>query len=339
MDVLSDVLLAVRLNGAVFFDIDARIPFATESPTSEEIADRISADYDHVIAFHVITEGSCWAASVEDPDAAVLVSAGEMVIYPAGDANILASEPGVRARPDASRYYHPVHQTLPFPIEVGESGAERCRFACGYLACDVRPFNPLLESLPRLLRAPVSARSWTWMTGLLDAAIEASQSRDAGQEAMLAKLSELMFLEALRAHIESLPPDARSWVAGLRDPQVGQALRLIHGRFAEPWTLERLAREVDMSRSSFAERFTNYVGMPPMTYLAQWRLQAAARLLQSGSVSVAQAAARVGYQSESAFNRAFKRQVGMAPGTWRRGSRSGQAGAGSTQNSLPDGSA
>lgn len=319
MDVLSDVLLAVRLNGALFFDIDAHSPFATESPSTEEIGARISADYERVIAFHVITEGSCWAAPVARPDSAVQVRAGEMVIYPSGEANILASAPGMRARPDASLYYHPVHQTLPFPIEVnGDSRAERCRFACGFLACDLRPFNPLLESLPRFMRAPVSARSWRWMAGLLDAAVEASSNRDAGQEAMLAKLSELMFVEALRAHIEGLPPETRNWVAGLRDPEVGSALRLMHGRFAEHWTLEQLAREVQMSRSSFADRFTAYVGIPPMTYLAHWRLQLAARLLQSGSSSVAQAARAVGYQSESAFNRAFKRQVGEAPGAWRR---------------------
>jgi AraC-like DNA-binding protein len=127
-----------------------------------------------------------------------------------------------------------------------------------------------------------------------------------------------MFVEALRAHIDGLPPEARSWVAGLRDPEIGAALRLVHGRFGEAWTLERLAREVGMSRSSFADRFTAYVGLPPMTYLAQWRLQVAARMLQNGTMSVAQVAAAVGYQSESAFNRAFKRQVGRTPGAWRR---------------------
>jgi AraC-like DNA-binding protein len=319
MDVLSDVLLAVRLNGAVFFDIDARSPFATESPAAEVIAAKISGDCDHIIAFHVVTEGSCWSTPVDEQGSPVLVSAGEMVIYPAGEANILASAPGMRAQPDSSRYYHPVHKTLPFPIEVNVDGTgDRCRFACGFLACDSRPFNPLLEALPRMVHSPVSERSWRWMTGLLDAAIEASDSQDAGREAMLAKLSELMFVEALRAHIDRLPPESRTWVAGLRDPEVGTALRLIHGRFAESWTLERLAREVGMSRSSFADRFTAYVGVPPMTYLSHWRLQVAARMLQGGTVTVAQAASRVGYQSESAFNRAFKRQVGRSPGSWRR---------------------
>ncbi len=319
MDVLSDVLLAVRLTGAVFFDVDARSPFATQTPAADVISDRVSADADHVLGFHVVTEGSCWAEAVDRPESPVLMRAGEMVIFPAGDANIMASSPGMRGHPDWSRYYHPVDQALPFTIDLNRAAdAERCRFVCGFLACDSRPFNPLLESLPRMVHAPVSAESWRWMSGLLDAAVRASSTRDAGQEAMLAKLSELMFVEALRAHIEGLPPETRNWVAGLRDPEVGSALRLMHGRFAEPWTLEQLAREVRMSRSSFADRFTAYVGIPPMTYLAHWRLQLAARLLQSGSTSVAQAAHAVGYQSESAFNRAFKRQVGEAPGAWRR---------------------
>jgi AraC-like DNA-binding protein len=319
VDVLSDVLLAVRLTGAVFYDIEARAPFVAQSPPTDVIAAKVAADAEHLIGFHVLTSGSCWVEAVDEPEPAVLMQAGEMVIFPSGDANILASAPGMRGQPDLPRYYRPVDQALPFVIDInGDSNAEGCRIVCGYLACDKRPYNPLLESLPRMVHAPVSARSWAWMTGLLDAAVAASDDRDAGQEAMLAKLSELMFVEALRAHIDGLPPEARSWVAGLRDPEIGTALRLIHGRFAEPWTLESLAREVGMSRSSFADRFTAYVGLPPMTYLAQWRLQVAARLLQNGTMSVARVAATVGYQSESAFNRAFKRHVGRPPGSWRR---------------------
>ncbi|ACQ78338.1 transcriptional regulator, AraC family [Beutenbergia cavernae DSM 12333] len=318
MDVLSDVLLAVRLTGAVYFDIEARSPFVAESPPTDKIAAKVAVDADHLIAFHVLTSGSCWVEAVDEPEPAVLLRAGEMVIFSSGEANILASAPGMRGQPDASRYYRPVNEALPFVIDItGDAAADRCRIVCGYLACDKGPFNPLLDSLPRMVHAPVSERSWGWMTSLLDAAIVASDERDAGQEAMLAKLSELMFVEALKTHIEGLPADTRNWVAGLRDREIGSALRLMHGRFAEPWTLEHLARDVGMSRSSLAERFTAYVGVPPMTYLARWRLQLAARLLQSGS-GVAQAASAVGYQSESAFNRAFKRQVGEAPGVWRR---------------------
>lgn len=319
MDVLSDVLLAVRLTGAVYFDIDARSPFVLESPPTDVIAAKIAADAEHLIAFHVLTLGSCWVETVDEPGPPQLLRAGEMVIVSSGEAHLLASAQGLCGQPDLSQYYRPLTEALPFVIDIkGDTNADRCRIVCGYFACDRHPFNPLLESLPRMVHAPVSSRSWGWMSRLLDAALEASDGQKAGQEAMLAKLSELMFVEALRAHIDGLSPDARNWAAGIRDPDVGSALRLIHGRFAEPWTLEGLAHEVAMSRSSFADRFTAYVGVPPMTYLARWRFQLAARLLQNGSLSVAQAANAVGYQSESAFNRAFKRSVGEAPGAWRR---------------------
>ena len=319
MDVLSDVLLAVRLTGAVFFDVDARAPFATESPGAEVIGEQVMGAAEHVIGFHVVTEGTCWAEAVDVPGPAMHLRAGDMVIFPAGDANIMASAPGMRGAPDAAQYYRPVDRLLPFALTAGrDADAERCRFVCGFLGCDTAPFNPLLAALPRIVRAPVSEASWRWVAHLLDAAVAASGHAGAGREAMLAKLAELMFVEALRGHLDRLPADARNWVAGLRDPQVGAALQLLHGRPAEPWTLDRLAREVAMSRSSFAERFTAYVGVPPMQYLARWRLQLAARMLTTGSVSVAQAASTVGYQSEAAFNRAFKREVGEAPGAWRR---------------------
>jgi AraC-like DNA-binding protein len=224
----------------------------------------------------------------------------------------------VRGHPDPALYDRPVDSALPFTITMhSDADAEECHFVCGFLGCDIRPFNPLLEALPVVVRAPVSPASWRWMAGLLDAAVQATGHGGAGREAMLAKLAELMFVEALRAHLESLPPDARGWVAGLRDPQVGRALQVIHGHPYEVWNLDALARAVSMSRSSFAERFAAYVGMPPMQYLTRWRLQLASRLLEDGH-TVTRAAAAVGYQSESAFTRAFKRHVGQAPGAWRR---------------------
>ncbi len=318
MDVLSDVLLAVRLSGAVFFDIAAREPFVMESPPPQAIARQVKADSEHLIAFHVVAEGSCWAFPADERQSAVRVSGGEIVIYPAGDANVLSSAPGMRARADPSRYYHPPDRVLPFPIVLNpDSQGQRCRLVCGFFGCDTRPFNPLLGSLPQVVHVPVSGQSWRWMIELLDTAVQTRGSADAGQEAMLTKLSELMFLEALRAHIAALPPDSRNWVSGLRDPQVGAALRLIHGRYAEPWTLDRLARETAMSRSSFAERFSAFVGIAPMTYLASWRIQVAARLLRTTSMGIAQIAAQVGYQSESALSRAFKQHVGSAPSVWR----------------------
>ena len=318
MDVMSDVLLAVRLTGAVFFDVAAPSPFVTESPSSAVIGPRVMADADHVIGFHVVTRGSCWAEAVDRSDPPLRLRAGEMVIYPAGDANTMTSAPGLRGHPDPALYDRPADSALPFTITMhSDASAEECHFVCGFLGCDIRPFNPLLEALPDVVRAPVSPASWQWMAGLLDAAVQATGHRGAGREAMLAKLAELMFVEALRAHLESLPPDARGWVAGLRDPQVGRALQVIHGHPCEVWNLGALARAVSMSRSLFAERFAAYVGMPPMQYLTRWRLQLASRLLEDGH-TVTRAAAAVGYQSESAFTRAFKRHVGQAPGAWRR---------------------
>lgn len=321
MDVLSDVLLSVRLTGAVFFAVDARSPFVTESPSTEAIGDHLVAGAEQVIAFHVVTEGVCWAETIDHAGPPVALGAGDMVAFPGGDANVIESAPGMRGRPDPGLYVRPPDRTLPFTLSMSrESTAARTRFVCGFLGCDTRPFNPLLDSLPRIVHSPVSDASREWVASLLDAAVQTSSDVGAaGREAMLAKLAELMFVEALRNHLARLPDDERGWLAGVRDPQVGAALRLMHGRPAAPWTLEHLARDVGMSRSAFAERFTTYVGIAPMQYLARWRLQVASRMLQSGSLSVAQVASAVGYQSESAFNRAFKREVGEAPGVWRRG--------------------
>ena len=325
MDVLSDVLLAVRLTGAVFFDIEARSPFAAESPPVQTIGQRVMAGAGHVITFHSVMEGSCWAEPLGLPDPPFHVRAGEIIVYPMGDPNVLASAPGMRGTPDPALYYRPADRLLPFPLKMNpDSDADKCRFVCGFFGCDARPFNPLLNALPRIVHAPLSAPSRGLLESLISVAVKESETDGAGREAMLAKLAELMFVEVMRNHIDSLPKDARGWFAGLRDPQIGAALRLIHGRPSEPWTLDSLAREIGLSRSSFAERFTAYMAMPAMQYLARWRLQIAARLLEAPSISIAQAAAEVGYQSEAAFNRAFKRYAGLAPGAWRR-ERMGQA--------------
>ncbi|MGD9694407.1 MAG: AraC family transcriptional regulator [Thermoleophilia bacterium] len=323
MDVLSDVLLAVRLSGALFYDVQARAPFVASSPSTEAVGRRLMVDAEHVIAFHVVTAGGCWVERIGEGGEPERVRAGDMVMFPGGDANYMASAPGMRGEPMWERYFRPIDEPLPMTISVNERGpGERCRFVCGYLACDTRPFNPLLASLPPMIRAPVSPQSWGWVTTLLDTAVEASAARGAGREATLAKLAELMFLEALRQHIEALPAEARGWVAGLRDRRVGDALRVIHARPAERWTIDRLAREIGMSRSSLADRFADFTGMPPMTYLTRWRLQLAARMLERG-VMVTEAAAAVGYQSDAAFTRAFTRHVGTSPGAWRAGREGG----------------
>lgn len=257
-----------------------------------------------------------------------------MVVFPGGDANVIASAPGMRGRPDPHLYVRQPDRRLPFTLSTSQdSAAPTTRFVCGFLGCDSRPFNPLLQSLPRIVHASVSDESRQWVADLLEAAVHPGQG--AGREAMLAKLAELMFVEALRNHLVDLPEDERGWLAALRDPQVGAALRLLHGRPADPWTLDRLAAQVNVSRSSLAQRFTHFVGVPPMHYLARWRIQLAARTLEAGSATVAQVAGAVGYQSEAAFTRAFKREVGVAPGAWRRGAAALRPGE-PTQTPGPD---
>lgn len=319
MDVLSDVLRAVRLSGAVYFDINASSPWTGESPASSEIAAAVMPEAEHVISFHAIVSGSCWTALSDGSGPPVRLRDGDVVVFPGGAANVMTSTPGARGKPDMAMYYRPIDRQLPFTLAQDGGGEERTRFVCGYLGCDARPFNPLLATLPPLLVVSRPPDESNWIIDILRLALSEGSSRRAGGETVLAKLSELMFVEVLRRYLAAQPDDSRGWLSGLRDAHVGEALRLLHSRPAEDWTLERLAHAVGLSRTILVSRFTHYVEMPPMQYLARWRLQLAARLLERPRVSIAQAAAEVGYESEAAFNRAFKKFVGMPPGTWRKG--------------------
>jgi len=231
----------------------------------------------------------------------------------------------MRAEPDMSMFARPSTQ-LPLVYELGGGGQERARLVCGFLGCDERPYNPLLTALPTVIHLAASGSQATtgWLGTLLNIAVKESGSARAGGENVLARLSELLFVEAIRRYLESLPPAQTGWLAGLRDPVVGQALAALHGQPTDAWTVERLARLVGLSRSVFAERFTEMVGQPPMQYLALWRMQLASRLLVEGG-QVAAVAGAVGYESEAAFSRAFKKLVGQAPATWRRSAAPGGA--------------
>ncbi|MGQ4659526.1 cupin domain-containing protein [Lysobacter sp. F6437] len=317
MDVLSDVLRAVRLTGAVFFDIHAHAPWVAESPAVASICASVMPDFEHVICFHILMEGSCWAQLADESLPAIRLEVGDAVIFAGGDGHYMGTERGKRSVPNMEIYYRPVDTALPFVFnEFGGHGVET-RFVCGYLGCDSRPFNPILGALPRVLHVRGGGGGGHLTHELIQVALEETRAPRAGGETILSKLSELMFLHAVRQHIDGLPEASTGWLAGLRDRHVGAALRLMHGRPAQAWTLDTLAREVGLSRSAFAERFSRIMGTPAMHYLGQWRLQLAANALGRG-LSIAQAASEVGYESEAAFNRAFKRQVGMPPGAWRR---------------------
>jgi len=188
---------------------------------------------------------------------------------------------------------------------------------CGFLGCDLQPFNPLIASLPRLLHLRATDDDG-WIAQFTRQAVAESSARRAGGEAMLARMSEMMFVDAVRRYTDQLPTQSAGWLAGLRDRFVGRTLALMHERPAQDWTIDELGRRVGLSRSSLHERFVQLIGITPMQYLAQWRMQAAARLLLDTRASVAAIALDVGYESEAAFARAFKRLVGKPPATWRR---------------------
>jgi AraC-like DNA-binding protein len=319
MDVLSDVLNAVRLTGAIFFERHLHAPWVGESPHSTAIASMVMPDAEHVISFHAILSGSCWAALASSSDSTTRFSAGDIVIYPKGDANVLSSAPGMRGVPDLQQYCRPKDRPLPIVTYLNNDSREYCHLVCGYFGCDARPFNPLLEALPPMLHSQMSAPGQSWLSNMLRLAAEEAERSSAGSESLLAKLAELMFVEVVRKHITQLPDDSKGWLSGLKNRQIGHALRLIHAEPARPWTVAALAREVGLSRSVFADRFAYYVGVSPMHYLGRWRMQLAVRRLKVPGVSVAQAGVEVGYESEAAFNRAFKKYVGAPPGSWRRG--------------------
>lgn len=324
-DTLSDVLRAVRLTGAVFFDVQAGAPWVAEAPPARDVAPFIMPGSEHVIEYHLVLSGSCHGGLVGEP--ALALAAGDLIIFPQGDSHVLSSAPGMRAAPDLAAYRHPAGTRLPIAIEQGEGG-DRVSIVCGFFGCDARPFNPLLATLPRtlLVRREQLARGAASLPALIRLAVAESKERRSGSECVLARLSELLFVEAIRLHVEALPSDHHGWLAGLRDEHVGRVLAALHGEPQRNWSIDDLAREVGLSRSLLMERFVRFVGMPPMQYLAQWRMQLAAERLRSTRESLAEIAERVGYGSESAFSRAFKRLVGMAPSTFRQSGREGAAG-------------
>ena len=320
-DVLSDLLRTVRLTGATFFDVAATEPWVVEQPPAQVILPKILPGAERLISYHVVTEGRCYANLIGGEP--IALEAGEVIVITHGDPHVMSSSPGMRAEPAAPEAIAAAAAgPLPFFVRYGAQGPPSARLICGFLACDARPFNPLLETLPPVMKARDSRDSSAgWLGQFVRCALAESVDRRAGGESVLAKLSELMFIEVVRRHLEAMPPERAGWLAALRDPFVGKALSLMHGKPADRWTIEELARRVGLSRSVLAERFADIVGMPPMQYLAKWRMQVASAMLSGGSADIASIAEGAGYESEAAFSRAFKKMVGVPPSVWRRRAR------------------
>jgi AraC-like DNA-binding protein len=320
MDALSDVLRAVRLSGAVYLNGEFSAPWCVEGQADAALCTAFLPSSKRVVSYHLITEGSCWARLADDESSALRLSAGEILVIPLGESHIMGSTLDLPRTPSAPMLAEQLDSTPGEVMSVSYGGGgAKTRIVCGFLACDEVLSNPLLASLPRIFKVDVRNGSGSaWLeSSLRFAAVEAAVSR-AGSATVLAKLSELLFVEAVRRCIDTLPEDEKNWLAGLRDRFVGRALSMLHAQPAHAWTVDELARKVGLSRSALAQRFSAFLGQPPMQYLARWRLQMAAQQLRDGEKSLADVAEHVGYDSEAAFNRAFKREFGMPPASWRR---------------------
>jgi AraC-like DNA-binding protein len=321
MDALSEVLSAVRLTGAVFLDMELRAQWSYLTAPARKIADVLMPDADHVIPYHLVTEGTCYARLLDEGP--VELRAGDLILFPAGDRHVLAtaSAAALRLKPTDI-----TGESLDKLLKRGDitqlkkgRGGETTRIACGFLACDRRLAEPILLSLPRLLKVSLrDGGTAAWVQSSIRYSVAESMSSRPGSAVVLARLSEVLFAEAIRHYMDELPPGKSGWLAGLRDRYVGRALAFLHERPAYPWTVDELGKKVGLSRSALGQRFNALIGAPPMQYLTRWRTSLAATQLRESNASIMRVATDVGYESEAAFNRAFKREFGLPPATWRK---------------------
>jgi len=325
MDALSEMLRVIRLDSAIYFNAEFCEPWCLSSPEARALAPMLVRGAAHVIIYHLLSEGRAYVELLDGER--VELSAGDIVTFPHGHAHVIGSGARVEAI-DAGRTLPDVLARGLEPLHVGGPGASS-KFICGYLACDPLLSQAFLGGLPPLIRVSIrDDPSGQWLENSLKFSVTEAANRQAGAGAMLTKLAEVAFAETLRRYIRGLPDGQTGWLAGARDAEVGKALTLLHHRPAHPWTVAELARDAGTSRTVLSERFRHFLGEPPMAYLTRWRLRLGARALTTTSHSVAQIALDVGYESEAAFNRAFKREHGVPPARYRKDQAGAHAGAG-----------
>ncbi len=315
MDVLSEVLRVVRLEGALYFNGEFSAPWCVSTPRSALMAPYLYPEAGHLIIYHFLTEGRAYARLPGGRREEL--TAGDILILPHGDAHVLGNGSPEKPLDSLQMFSKNLTQGLKFASFGG--GGEVARFVCGFMACDPRLSEVFLAGLPKMLIVHVADEpSGQWLANSIRFSVGEVNGSNAGSGLVLAKLSEVLFVETLRRYINALPPGQIGWLAGARDPMIGPALALLHKEPAHPWTLANLARHAGLSRTRLAERFRHFLGESPIAYLAQWRLKLGAEILQSTEDSVAEVAAAVGYGSEAAFNRAFKREFDCPPAQFRR---------------------
>jgi AraC-like DNA-binding protein len=316
MDGLSELLRAIRLTGTAFIEAQLSAPWAVETPTRSAIATRLASRAGRIIPYHVVTQGSCFVELEGQPP--VQLGANDTVLFPHGDVHVLGSRSGIRPlKINTDMVLKLTHPDSIAKVRYG-GGGDATGLVCGFFACDEQLSAQLIEKLPRIIHR----RSGAYSVGaLLPPSTTADGERvRAGFGAVLGKLSELVFVDAIRAYVESLPEQA-GWLAGLRNRHVSNALALIYGNPGAPWTLESLARAAGTSRTVLTEHFVHCVGAAPMHYVSQWRLRVAADLLATSDRATKLIAESAGFGSTAAFTRAFKREFGVPPARWRQDHR------------------
>lgn len=332
-DVLSGLLRRIRLRGALFFNVECVGAWVTEAPAAALISSAVMPASEHLMEYHVVLGGTCWAGITGKQP--FEMNAGDVVLFPHGDAHVMSSMPGLRSEPDLPFLIANLKQRTGLPFMVRQEGDRHVRpvvpqaspvssppvatLLCGFLGCDRGPFNPLLSALPRVIHARASELSEdSWAAQLARLAETESREGRPGGEAVLERMSEMMFVDLIRLYLSAMPKSQTGWLSALRDRHVGRVLSLMHSQPAEPWTLEKLSSHAGLSRSALQDRFVELIGQPPMQYLRCWRMQIASNLLVESNAKMATIAREVGYESEEAFSRSFKRAVGQPPATWRR---------------------
>ena len=313
MDVLSDVLQTISLEGTLFLHAEMHEPWCVNVPRGADMARMLQPAAKQLAICHMVLEGRCWVQL--QGGTAVALQSGDVVAFPHGDSHVIGS--GLHHAPISIDDAVKVRMSDLHRLRYGGDG-DQTVLACGWFAYQSDMPNPLLAALPHLLHAPLDNRpSGPWLRQSILFALAEGAANRPGSSAVVAKVAESLLLEALRSYIDTLPPVQTGWLSGLRDPIVCKCLELMHARPTSDWSVERLAQAVNVSRSVLAARFNERLGQPPMQYLKRWRLAMAARLLRGGRSSLLRVAEAVGYESEASFSRAFKAEYGMSPGHWR----------------------
>ena len=317
MDALSDVLRVSHLTGGVFLQAEFHEPWCLAAKVAPEHCSPYLGPASHLVLYHYVLEGELQLVVQQEGAGVLNLRAGDVVLLPRNDLHLMGSDLRLPPVLGSDIIQAPQGGGL-FTIRHGGNGAPT-RMICGFLGCRSADGNPVLSTLPAAFTLRVEeGGAGEWIRSTFQYAADEVAAGRPGSETVLAKLSELLFVEAVRRYAEALPEDQTGWLAGLRDPFVARALALFHNDITRSWTVEGLGREIGLSRSALADRFTRLIGESPMHYLANWRMQVAAQRLKNTSESLAQIADAVGYDSEAAFSRAFKKNFGAAPATWRR---------------------